>query len=718
MTQMLAKVKKIIYFSPNNNFFVLSLVEVTKTFKEEKNEFTVTSTMGPFTKGEVYNFMLEYELTTKYGYQFVVKAYNHIMSNSITGIAKFIVGMDISGVGEVRSKLIVNRLGVDFFKKEEFRREDFESLGDFLRVDQIDALYTLLAQPKIYDDIRLNLLSVGLSSKMITKLITKFGERTLHILQNDPYIIIDELPGVGFIKADEIAKRIGIAIDSIYRLKAAMLYIMKEIHNLTGDSYVLINDIIERFIKIIEIEILDHEVIMDMLIKDNKVIKVDDKFYLAVVYNTEKSLSNIIFELANYSNKTQIEVDNIYHELSNFEKNSKITFTITQKNAIINSLTSKFSIITGSPGTGKTTIAKAILEIFLRLGPKDAKSFAICAPTGRAAKRISEVINTKAQTIHSLIGIKEDGSPMFGPLEPLPCDFLIVDETSMLDLYLAHLLFRALRKDTKVLLIGDVDQLPPIAPGHVLSDLIFKAKITTTYLTEIIRQEENSNIIKLSKQVLAGSVNFYDIKGSDVEIYKLEALKIQEWLGKYYIKYLEANSHDSIMVLGPKRAGIAGNDKLNQYLQNILIQNKDHKVVNNSRIFYLKDKVIHTKNNYRMKVMNGEVGYVCSIYNNSDDALGVKFDGIEKCYTLEDLNELELAYALSVHKAQGSESKTIILVVTSDAKFMLNKQLLYTAITRAKEKLVILGEPGLLHYYSKRQATSRKTTLFDPHYLK
>ncbi|MDR2867890.1 MAG: AAA family ATPase [Acholeplasmatales bacterium] len=704
---IVAKIKKIIYHNLSSNYWVLNIIE------ENGQETVVIAKEGTFLIKENYQFSLVHTLSAKYGDQWeVTKAYR-LDKPSIEGISKYLLSLKLAGIGKIKANFIATTLGETFFTKGTQQLSDYPNLREKLSEKQIMELTKVLAFNSQVEECKRVLFTYGLSQRIVAKLVELWPLEALEKVQNNPYILIDEIDGISFKKADEIALKVGIDESSSERFKAAILHILKEQHLVGGHSYVFLDDIARGFRELINIECPIAE-ILAKLEKENKIVIIDNKYYLTIVYATERKLAKKLLSL---QQETQLfdNADEYIESIHQLEQRYHITYTPTQSAAISTALKNKVAIITGGPGTGKTTITKAILEIYLKNNPQ--KKFKLCAPTGKAAKRLASLIQAKATTIHMMLEFDKYGKFKYDENHHLDVDFLIIDEASMLDLYLANSLFASLNPQTKVLIIGDVNQLPSIAPGQVLYDLINSQLFACAYLKEIMRNSTASNIPLLASQLLNNTLKITSFRTNDVVIKRLDTSEVIAWLKAFYLDQIQKNLAQKTLILAPKRNGVLGIDNINKEIQDFIITNKEKYFLHYGNKFYPQDMIIQTRNDYTNFIMNGQIGKIQSLkILNDEPIVEIDFgeDGASDLHTYPTalIQDIDLAYALSIHKSQGSEADDVVLIISKEAQFMLNRELIYTAITRAKKKLFILGEPGLISYYMRKIALRRRTSLF------
>ena len=567
------------------------------------------------------------------------------------------------------------------------------------------------------------------------KIFKKYQYQALEIIQENPYRLIDDIEGIGFIKADELAKRLGVASDDPRRIRAALLYVIDQIAIQKGHTYVYHKQLLQSALQYLNqksnqlLDLAQIEGQIQALIQKKKIYIEGDFLFIPLLVNSEKGIAESIMRL---QTEVQAEDEQVLNTISELKDEMAITYSPEQEEAIKMALKQPVSIITGGPGTGKTTVVQGILKAYgllhhLSLDPtKYATSekpfpIALAAPTGRAAKRMTETTGLKASTIHRLLGYGVDGVFQHDEFSQLDYDLIIIDESSMLDTLLAFQLFQSIKTGAQVILVGDDNQLPSVGPGQVLKDLIESGAIPLTRLLTVHRQAQDSSIISLAHAVKNNHLP------DDLRVKKPDRLYVEATHQQIpvYLKQIVENAiskgytANEVQILVPMYRGDCGIDSLNVMLQEIFNppdeQNK-REMTFGQRIFRIGDKVLQLANQPETGVMNGDVGEVIGIsYKNENDDKEEKliacFDTKEVTYKKGDLQNLTHAYCVSVHKSQGSEYPIVILPMTHAYHVMLQKKLIYTAITRAKRSLIVIGEYLAFDKGVKNEGEERQTTL-------
>ena len=567
-------------------------------------------------------------------------------------------------------------------------------------------------------NILFHLSGLGISLSLSKKIYNVFRENTLEVINENPYKLIKNIKGIGFLKADEIALKNNLDKNSPYRIESAILYVLNQKAINFGHVYYPKEKLIDEVSKLIGVEIeLIGPVYMNLLLSSDIVI--DNSFeesniYLDYLYVSESYIASKLAKMA-LNDDFKILFD-IEKEIKEAIKSLSIKLSKIQIDAIKSCFEENISIITGGPGTGKTTIINTISKIYLDNG----YNISLCAPTGRAAKRIEETSGIEAKTIHRMLGYIPSSYDDIGHFEynednPLDTDVIIIDEMSMVDVVLFEKLLRGMKDNTRLVIVGDVDQLPSVGAGNVLRDLINSKKIKYTKLVDIFRQSESSNIIVNAHKINNGQEPILNEKNSDFFFLKTETPAITRNVVVDLISKRLPNAYGydfskDIQILTQSRKGICGVFELNRLLQDILNPKNEttDEILVGNKLFRVNDKVMQTKNNYNLSffdsdgeenfgVYNGDMGHIIFI-DKSSNKLTVEMDDKRLIdYTLEDLDNLELAYAITIHKSQGSEFKSVIIPMFDGYRLLQTRNLLYTAITRAKENIVLVGDKNIMN---------------------
>ena len=708
-------IDKYIYTSEDSNYKVAHLI------LKDKSDVSITGSFPMLNEGLEYEFKGYYKEHLKYGRQFIVQSYQRSEKMDKNGIISYLSSDKFYGIGKKIAEKIVAYLGEDCINKI---LDNKDILDGIVNSTKKDIIYNTLKENLDIERIYIKLYSFGLSTKMVEKLFGIYNTKVVEKIEQNPYILIDEVEGFGFKKCDTLALSMGIKPDDILRLSSAIKYSLDTICNNEGFTYLTNLQLINSANEFLNDENITNDKLNDALnylITKNKVIMKDDKIYPLYLYNAEVGIKNKILKLR--SDKKLFDFEKIEKLIDEIEKDFNIKYEDLQRMAIINSLTNKLSIITGGPGTGKSTILRCILEIYARLNDTNLASdkmdykVALASPTGRASKRMTETSGFPAKTIHKMLGYNYDGAFTFDENNLLPYSLIIIDEASMLDVVLADSLFKALNNDCQLILIGDFNQLPSVGPGNVLHDLISSNIFVTTKLLKTVRQKEDSDIVKLSNMVLNEKIDFSIFnKKKEIFFYPKMASDGIPFILTLIDNFIKkgGNLDKDIEVLIPMYLGVAGINECNRLIQE-KFNPENEKILQRDKIYLKKgDKILVKRNNPDFDLMNGDIGKVIDIINVDDkDKLYLDFDGSIIDYPIDEISDLTLAYAISIHKSQGSEFDNVIVPIFKSYNIMLTKNLIYTAVTRAKKKLIIIGDPKTLSHAITILSNERQTSLLE-----
>ena len=703
-------------FYNEDNFF-----NISKIITEDKKDLMVKGYFPKLNINSCYEFIGSYVFHPKYGKQLDVITYKIVEDTK--NIVSYLASDLFYGIGEKTAQHIVDVLGDDALN---LIIKD-KSILDKTTLSAVkkERLYNDLRRNKALESVILELTSYGLTLKIMMRLYEKYGAETLNVINRNPYRLIDEVDGFSFRKCDELALKKGINPNDENRLLAGIIYVLKESIYERGNTYLYEDELLDLFSKklnkTIELPIDVYEKAVIKARVDESTKYIDHKFYLKSSYYAEVKVADKLREIS--QNKTIRFSSNLIAScVKHAELKLGITYTEKQKEAIIQALSNPFVVITGGPGVGKTTIIKGILHLYAFLNNYQTtskeflKEVCLMAPTGRASKRMSETTNIEAKTIHRTLGYDLEGNFLFNEENPLLKKLIIVDESSMIDIFLASALCKALPSDVQIIFVGDINQLPSVGPGAFLRDIIDSEIPKTIYLTQIMRQAQDSNIVLLSSLVNEGKIDYSLFNKSDVFFQSLQVDKLLEHISYLLRRMLNSGYRlDDMQILVPMYKGIAGIDAINEMISTNFNQNTQSITIKN-RTFKVDDRVIQNVNNAEKKVMNGDVGIIVSIssyYENDKEKrqICVVFDKERVYYKENEIDELSLAYAISIHRSQGSEYKVVILPLFYEYFIMLKRKILYTAITRAKKILFMLGEEKAFKKAVITLDENRQTTL-------
>jgi exodeoxyribonuclease V alpha subunit len=691
------RIERITYTNDDNGY-TIAKVKV----QGYRDLVTVVGNLMAPTPGEIIKMYGEWVNHPKYGKQLKVDRYRSLVPASVYGIEKYLGSGLIKGIGPVMARRIVERFGkmtIDIIEKEIEKLTEVDGIGG----KRIEMIKKAWEDQKEIREVMIFLQTHGVGSGYATKIFKEYGNRSIVIVKENPYRLATDIFGIGFLTADHIAEKLGFSRDSALRAEAGILYVLNQLADM-GHVYYPYKLLIQKCKEILGV---DGDVIIKAMnvITDNRMIAIDDltkdfdelrednkAVYLAKYYRSETGIVTNMKALIH----TPKAIRKIDLEKALKWVQGQLSFVLAEKQveAVKCALENKVLIITGGPGTGKTTIINAILKIFSRISIK----IMLAAPTGRAAKRMSEATGHKAKTIHRMLeySVQKHGFQK-NELNPLNCDLMIVDEASMIDTILMHHLLKAIPPGATFIMVGDVNQLPSVGAGNVLKDLIASGEIQVVELKEIFRQAKESLIIVNAHRINNGLLpsfrasrkkldDFYFIEQDNPE----EVLRIILELTKERIpQRFGFDPVNDIQVLTPMHKGIVGAGNLNEELQNVLNPAKDG-IVRAGRNFRVYDKVMQIKNNYDKGVFNGDIGRITCIDPENQEAT-ISFDERDVPYDYTDLDEIVLAYAVSIHKSQGSEYPAIIVPIITQHFILLQRNLLYTAVTRGRNLVVIVG---------------------------
>ena len=684
----------------------------------DKSSITVVGTVPFLKESQHIKITGQWTEHRTFGKQFAISQCEEIVPTTIEGIKQYLSSGIIRGIGPVTAKKIINHFGEDTIKILDENIEKLKEV-DGIGEKKFNIIKESYLEHNELKDIMIYFQGFGISQGQCLKIYKTFGKDAKNIIQQDPFLLCAEIKGIGFLTADRIAGLMGVLKDDESRIKSGIIYIINKFCNF-GNTYMPKEKALKEAIELLDVdsELVDrciYNLIADKKI-ECEIFNDLECLFIPIYYYSELGITERIAKLS-MENFQTINCD-IDFEIKQFERQNKIQFAISQKEAIKGAFTDGIEIITGGPGTGKTTIIKAIIEIYENHNMK----VLLAAPTGRAAKRMTESTGREAKTIHRLldIGAGEEDIVLGGAEDPLEGDVIIIDEASMIDIFLMYNLLKAIKLGSRLIIVGDVDQLPSVGPGNVLKDLIQSDFIKTVKLNEIFRQGKESLIITNAHRINNGEMPILNQKDKDFFFQRYENMEgilktlldlINRRLPGFNKKW---DRMRDIQILAPMKKGILGVVNLNEKLQEVLNppskSKKERKM--HGTIFREGDKVMQTKNNYSLKwknidgvdnaegegVFNGDMGFIKSI-NEEERTITVEFDDNKVAvYTSENVEELELAYAITIHKSQGSEFKVVVIPVYMGSPFLMNRNLIYTAITRAKELVTVVGYPKALKY--------------------
>lgn len=697
-------IERIITQFPDGTYVVAVSSDNIPDFVLQQSDYGNFIALGSFARVVEKQRMLlkgKWNNHPRYGWRFMISSYEEVLPKSTDAIIDYLASGLFKGIGRVTAENIVAKFGADTLNIIENEPERLKEVKG-IAAKKVQAIVTSYFESKHLQDLMLAFKPYGISNKKLVKIYKKYGKDALKLIRENPYRLCDDFDGIGFLTADAFAKACGIEADNPFRIRAGILYILNENAAGQGHVFLKVNDLEGQLKKLLtrngENIRTDRiaEVIAEMVGKKELVLEGGD-VYLAAFYNCETYIGRKLSRMLTVPPKPfPVDTRGLIAELEN--KNG-IKYADKQKVAFMQFERSNVLIITGGPGTGKTTIIRGILQIFEKNFPDS--TIALAAPTGRAAKRMEEATGHEAMTIHRLLEVTPSDDRMYcnrNEDNPIEADLVILDECSMIDLSLFYHFMKAVKPETRLVLVGDVNQLPSVGAGDVFRDLINSRKIPTVYLNEIFRQQNTSKIVINADRINRGQLNLE--LGPDFEfIQEEDPNNLPGKVKEIYLKELLKNGYsaDDIQILTPfrKKTG-AGVDSLNKTMQEVINPQAPNKaeIPYGSKTFRVGDKVMQYRNDYGKMVFNGDIGRITKIEKTEDGSqlITVMIDGNEVIYERDDLADLELAYASTIHKSQGSEYSVVIIPMTMQHYILLQRNLLYTAVTRAKGKVIIVGE--------------------------
>ena len=717
-------IENVVYHNESNDYTVLEIVD------GDDNLITAVGIMPMASEGEIVILKGVWSFHKEFGKQFAFDSFDKSLPDDVDGIFKYLSSGTIKGIGPVTALKIVNRFGADTFDVIEHRPEWLADISGITRKKAAAISKSFCEQSGVRGVMMFCKDYMGTGE--VGKVYKRFGAGAVGLIKENPYILCDSDVGIPFAKADAIAKSLGLNLESSNRIKSGIRYILNHFAAQSGHTCLPSNELINAVADLLEINNDRVEFFLYSLInsEDFSSYKKSGIDYIMTneTAEAEDSIARNIKRISeSASHYGAVDVSSLIEKV---EYTSGISFAPMQRAALFASLENGVMILTGGPGTGKTTVVKAMLSIFGSLGLKTV----LAAPTGRAAKRMSEATGEEAKTVHRMLEMERttDGSVRFarGERNPLSENVVIVDEASMLDLSLMSTLVTAMKRGSRLILIGDSDQLPSVGAGNILSDLIASDRIKTIRLTDIFRQSGESLIITNAHKINEGENPILNVTDNDFffvrreierDIAETVATLIDERLPRTYGKDIK----EKIQVITPSKKGLAGVEMLNGILQARLNPPSKFKKEKQSHgvIFREGDRVMQIVNNYDLEwekngiagvgVFNGDIGTIESI-NNAEECMIIRFDDKTSEYSFDLLEELDLAYAITVHKSQGSEYPVVIIPMYSCAPMLMARNLLYTAVTRAKDMVILVGRSDIPRkMIENNRQILRYTTLKD-----
>lgn len=726
---IIGDVDRVIFMSADTRFHVLR-VNVSKTNTQFKDDAIVTGHFHDIQETESYKFTGKVTQHARFGEQFSATEFKKEIPNTSHGLVQYFSSDKFPGVGEKTAEKIVDALGLDALSKIVKDDNALNEVRGLTKAKKLQITDTVRSS-NVADEAYLLMIKLNIEPSKRSKIIDTYKEDTLNVLENHPYQLVSDIFGIGFKKADQIALNAGIEPDDPERLVAGVMHTLNDEITSNGHTYIMHEELKEKTLERLNTSGIyfrgdDVAVAAEQLALNKKLVITEDRVTLPNIYYSEHKAAEKVSSILAH-NPDELDLEHAKDVISGIEKTLSIDYNDKQRHAILNALTEKVSIITGGPGTGKTTIVKGIITLYQEIfeyedyDSYEPKNYPVklVAPTGRASKRMADTSGIEASTIHRLIGWGQDTAVDDIIDNEIEAELIIVDEMSMVDTWLFYQFIQNVMPHTKLVFVGDSAQLPSVGPGTVFKDLIGSGTIKTTVLDTVYRQGEGSSIVKLAYDIDKGVPMNINDKFKDRLFIPAGTNQIADVVDTVVSKAVK-KGYDmrDIQVLAPIYRGPAGINILNQLLQKILNPESEDKteLEFGDKIFRTGDKVIQLINRTEDNIFNGDSGIIDGIYfkDTADvdkDTLVVDYDNTKIAYERSDLTELSHAYCTSIHKAQGSEYPIVIMPIVSSYYHMLMKNIIYTGITRAKESLILCGDANAFYSAIKREGIPRNTML-------
>ena len=703
---------KHIIFKSEDNYTVCEFVS------NDRNEtyMIVVGYIGEILKDTPYVIHGVFKEHIKYGHQFSLLSYEKQLPNDEESLIRYFSSSIFKGIGKIAAKKIVLQLGKDainLLKEDNSIIEQLDGLNDKQKISLKEGLELDI------DDSIIFFTQNGLSMKQIARIEAVYEERSVELVKNNPYRMVSDIDGIGFKTCDRLGINLGFKEDDPKRIKAAIITSVLNICMRFGDTYCDRNTLLKEMKK--DFGFNDEtlfEQFLEELIAEQQLFDDNGYLYHKSQYEAEQGIADF-FKLFELNFKNDCNNDHLDEKIADLEKRIGIEYESKQKEAIKTFFNESFSILTGGPGTGKTTIVRAIIELYRNMYPNSR--IALCAPTGRASKRLTQLADYPATTIHSLLKWDlETNTFSVNHDNPIEADLLIADESSMVDSWLFYHLLDASNNIKKILLIGDEDQLPSVGPGFILRDLIGCDIFPITRLEKIYRQSEGSDVIRLAHDIKEGRCDIID-HANEVKMFECANYEVKNMVTSIYKNALDKGYDEMyIQVLVPMYKGVAGINEINSSLQELCNPKSNNKkeIWVGNKLLRVNDKVLQLKNQPDDNVYNGDIGRIVDIsysdenYDN-DNIVTCEFDDTVVVYNSETISNITHAYCISVHKSQGSEYPIVIMPILKDYIYMLERRIIYTGISRAKKSLVLLGDKQMLINGINRKDRHERRTLLQ-----
>lgn len=726
MVEFTGRINGIVFENDKDLYKILDVEIIGSLENYSRDEIKVTGNFGDIQIGSSYRFDGKLVMHEKFGLQFRASSYKQVLPHEEGSLTKYLSSDKFPGIGKKAANTIIDELGLNALDilKESPAKIDTLSLTS----KQKDSLLSGLNTMDSYSEIVLKLAKYGINKRVAGKVYQLYHGDSLAKLEKDPYVAVNEVAGFGFKTADTLGKQLDIRLDDPRRIKGAIYQVLLDALNGEGNTYVTLADLLTQASELLQIEQFDPIAnCINELQEQGKVVVSGDTAALQNIFQTEidiaRSMKNLVQNQALQENESYDNAE-IEAAIEDAEDELKIKYDGTQKLAIKNALKNPISILTGGPGTGKTTIINGILLALRKLAEipaaalySDNSPFLLAAPTGRAAKRMGEITGISAKTIHRMLGLGI-GDIDTSELNKLNGEILIIDEMSMVDMFLFRQLLSSINQVKHIVFVGDKDQLPSVGAGNVFSDLIKSGAFPTAILKQIHRQGDDSTIIALAHDVNEGKDERALFKKTkNYSFISCRPELVGDAVGQIVELALKRGfAKDDIQVLGAMYHGNGGVNNLNDIIQDIMNppKPKSKSIEVHNEIFRIGDRILQLQNNPEKDIYNGQIGKIISIdKNNSQKCMVASFDDREITFSKKDMNDITRAYAITIHKSQGSEFPLVVLNLTMQNFVMLKRNLLYTAITRAEKNLVLVGDSRAFLAAFKTAGNDRKTGLSE-----
>ena len=716
MSYIKGTISKIIYRN-NSNGYTVGLIKIKESDEEVGKIETFTGVLPEFNEKTIYQLNGTFTTHNKYGYQFQVDSFEIVLPEKKDELVDFL-SSDLFPIGEKTAKKIVGSFGedtIDVILNNKEKLLEIPRLG----IERINKINNILKEYQSTSNIVLELNRMGFNTKDSLMLLNKYKDKVIRIIDNNIYDLIDNI-NLNFKEIDTIAINNKYDLYDERRVEALIIYLLNEITFEQGDTYSFFQEIYNSIIKYLpDLKSEDLEYYLIKLSKQKRVVIKKEKYYLKELYDAEEYIADRIYRLNNMERR---KLPKLKEKIKELEQKIGITYDESQKNAIINSLNNNFTITTGGPGTGKTTIIKGIIRMLVDTCHISPQNIALLAPTGRASRKLIEVCNIPAYTIHKYLGWDKDNNT-FSHNEINVCkeEYIIVDEASMIDTMLMFSLLKGTRLDSKFIFIGDYYQLPSVSQGQVLKDMIDSEVLDVIKLNNLYRQKDGNYIINLAHEIKNKELsdNFLT-KKEDYNFIEVDNDYVLTSIKDIILKALEKGYREKdIQVLAPMYKSQNGIDNLNKMLQEIFNpkSNDKNELIVGNKIYREGDKILELVNDSDNSISNGDLGYIINITNkekngNKKNEIIVDFDGNIVSFSPDKFINITHGYAISVHKSQGGEFNMVIIPFVNSFKRMLYNKLIYTAVTRAKSKLILIGSrEAFIYGVNNDYVNNRKTTL-------